>query len=155
MRWRAIPYEHLFRSSTAYNLGTILRVCVVTHVEPDRTRCRMYIRVHALTTHTDRCEASVKRMPMDMPDFALPVTSESSLPCVYGITVVCLFAFLYCYVACSVRKSLCFHANGQRFFCRLRNHDYDMAINLMIVLMSYTSVELGRSDVSFLAAICF
>ena len=42
-------------------------------------------------------------------------------------------------------------------FCRLRNHDYDTAINinLMIVLMSYTSVELGRSDVSFLAAICF
>ena len=92
-------------------------------------------------------------MPKNMPDFALPVTSESSLPCVYGITVVCLFAFLYCYVACSVRKSLCFHANGQRFFCRLRNHDYDMAINLMT--MSYTSMALGRLDVSFLAAICF
>ena len=41
------------------------------------------------------------------------------------------------------------------FFCRLRNHDYAMAINLMIVLMSYSSVALGRSDVSFLAAICF
>ena len=41
------------------------------------------------------------------------------------------------------------------FFRRLRNHDYDMAINLMIVLMSYTSVELGRSDASFLDAICF
>ena len=39
------------------------------------------------------------------------------------------------------------------FFCRLPNHDYDMAINLMI--MSYTSMALGRSDVSFLAAICF
>ena len=41
------------------------------------------------------------------------------------------------------------------FFCRLRNHNYDMAINLMIVLMSYTSMALGCSDVSFLAAICF
>ena len=30
-----------------------------------------------------------------------------------------------------------------------------MAINLMIVLVSYTSVELGRSDASFLAPICF
>ena len=39
------------------------------------------------------------------------------------------------------------------FFCRLPNHDYDMAINLMI--MSYTSRALGCSGVSFLAAICF
>ena len=39
------------------------------------------------------------------------------------------------------------------FFCRLPNHDYDMSINLMI--MSYTSMALGRLDVSFLAAICF
>ena len=92
---------------------------------------------------------------MNMPDVALPVTSELSLPCVYGTTLVCLFAFLLCYVACSVSKSLCFHSNGQHFFCRLRNLDYDMAINLMIVLMSYASVELGRSDVSFLAATCF
>ena len=38
------------------------------------------------------------------------------------------------------------------FFCRLPNHDYDMSINLMI--MSYTSMALGRLDVSFLA-ICF
>ena len=37
----------------------------------------------------------------------------------------------------------------------IRDSDYDMAINLMIVLMSYTSVELGRSDASFLDAICF
>ena len=56
------------------------------------------------------------------------------------------------YVACSVSKSLCFRSNGHSS-CRLPNHDYDMAINLMI--MSYTSVALGRSDVSFLAAICF
>ena len=40
-------------------------------------------------------------------------------------------------------------------FCRLQNHDYDMAINRIIVIMSYTSVALGRSDVSFLAANCF
>ena len=38
--------------------------------------------------------------------------------------------------------------------CRPQNHDYDMAINLIIVIMSYTSVALGRSVVSFLAAIC-
>ena len=38
--------------------------------------------------------------------------------------------------------------------CRLQNHDYDMAINLIRVLMSYTSVALDRSVVSFLAAIC-
>ena len=90
-----------------------------------------------------------------MPDFALPVTSELSLPCVYGTTVVCLFAFLFSYVACGVIKSLCFHSNGQHFFCRLRNHDYNMAINLMIVRMSYTSVALGRSDVSFLPPFVF
>ena len=30
-----------------------------------------------------------------------------------------------------------------------------MVINLRIVIMSYTSVALGCSDVSFLAAICF
>ena len=71
-------------------------------------------------------------MPMNMPDFALPVTSELSLPRVYGTAVVCLFAFLLYYVACSVSKSFCFHPNGQHLFCRLRNHDYDMAINLMI-----------------------
>ena len=88
-----------------------------------------------------------------MPDFALPVTSELSLPWVHGTTVVCLFAFLLFYVACSVSKSLCFRSNGQHSFCRLPNHDYDMAINLMII--SYTSMALGRSDVSFLAAICF
>ena len=40
------------------------------------------------------------------------------------------------------------------FFCRLPNHDYDMAINLTMI-MSYTSVALSRSDASFLAAICF
>ena len=40
------------------------------------------------------------------------------------------------------------------FFCRLQNHDCDMAINLIMVIMSYSSVALGRSDVSFLA-ICF
>ena len=32
---------------------------------------------------------------------------------------------------------------------------YIMAINLVIVIMSYSSVALGRSVVSFLAAICF
>ena len=93
-------------------------------------------------------------MPMNVPDFTLPVTSELSLPCVYGTTVVCLLAFLLCYVACSMNKSFCFHPNGQQVFCRLQNHEYDMAINQMIVLMSYTSVELSRSDASFLAAIC-
>ena len=43
------------------------------------------------------------------------------------------------------------------FFCRTQNHDYDtgMAIDLIIMIMSYTSVVLGRSVVSFLAAICF
>ena len=41
------------------------------------------------------------------------------------------------------------------FFCRVQNHDYDMVIDLMIVTMSYTSMALGRLDVSFLAAICF
>ena len=41
------------------------------------------------------------------------------------------------------------------FFCCLQNHDYGMATSLIIVIMSYTSVVLGRSDVSFLAAICF
>ena len=51
-------------------------------------------------------------MPMKMHDFALPVTSELSLPCGYGTTVVCQFSFL-CYVACSVSKSFCFHSNGQ------------------------------------------
>ena len=91
---------------------------------------------------------------MNVPDFTLPVTSELSLPCVYGTTVVCLLAFLLCYVACSMNKSFCFHPNGQQVFCRLQNHEYDMAINQMIVLMSYTSVELSRSDASFLAAIC-
>ena len=40
------------------------------------------------------------------------------------------------------------------FFCLLRNHDYDMAMNLKIVIMSYTRVALGRSA-AFLAAICF
>ena len=40
-------------------------------------------------------------------------------------------------------------------FCRPQNYDYDMAINTIIVIMSYTSVALGRSVVSFLAAICF
>ena len=40
-------------------------------------------------------------------------------------------------------------------FCRPQKHGYDMAINLMIVIMSYTSVALGRSVASFLAAICF
>ena len=88
-----------------------------------------------------------------MPDFALPVTSELSLPWVHGTTVVCLFAFLLFYVACSVSKSLCFRSNGQHSSCRLPNHDYDVAINLMT--MSYTSMALGRLDVSFLAAICF
>ena len=39
-------------------------------------------------------------------------------------------------------------------FYRPENHDYDMAINLIRVLMSYTSVALDRSVVSFLAAIC-
>ena len=87
---------------------------------------------------------------MNMPEFALLDTSELSLPCVYGTTVICLFAFVLCYVACTV-----FQSNGQNKNCRLRNHDYDMAINLMIVLMSHTSVELGRSDTSFLALICF
>ena len=42
-------------------------------------------------------------------------------------------------------------SNGQHF-CRPQNHDYDMAIKL--VIMSYASVALGRSVVSFLAAIC-
>ena len=94
-------------------------------------------------------------MPINMPDFALPVTSELFLLCVYGTTtVVCLFSFFfYVYVSCSVIKSLCFRSNGQHSFCRLPNHDYDMAINLMII--SYTSMALGRSGVSFLAAICF
>ena len=41
-------------------------------------------------------------------------------------------------------------------FCRAQNHDYDMAINLLIiVIMSYTAVVLSRSVVSFLAAIFF
>ena len=40
-------------------------------------------------------------------------------------------------------------------FCRPQNHDYDMSINLIVVIMSYTSVALGRSVVSFLAAIRF
>ena len=30
-----------------------------------------------------------------------------------------------------------------------------MAINLITVIMSYTSVALGHSDASFLTAICF
>ena len=94
-------------------------------------------------------------MPMNMPDFAFPVTSELSLPCVHGTTVVCLFAFFLFYVACSVSKSLCFRSNGQHFFCLLRNHDYDMAINQTIVIMSYTSMALGCSGVSFVATICF
>ena len=71
------------------------------------------------------------------------------------LQVFCLFSYFSVYVACSVIKSLCFRSNGQHSFCLLRNHDYDMAINLIVVTMSYTSVALGRSDVSFLAAICF
>ena len=90
-----------------------------------------------------------------MPDFALPVTSELSLPWVHGANVVCLFAFLFFHVACSVSKSLCFRSNGNIFFCRPQHQDYDMVISLIIMIMSYTSVALGRSDVSFLAAICF
>ena len=42
-----------------------------------------------------------------------------------------------------------------KIICRLQNHDDDMDINLKIVIMPYTSVAYGRSDVSFLAAIFF
>ena len=60
------------------------------------------------------------------------------------------------YVACSVNKSFCFHPNSQHFFRPPEPRlDYNIAINLLIVIMSYTSVALGRSVVSFLAAICF
>ena len=89
---------------------------------------------------------------MNMPDLALPVTSELSLPCVYGTAVVCFSRFLR-YVSCSVSKSFC-SIQMANILCRPQNHDYDMAINLIRVLMSYTSVALDRSVVSFLAAIC-
>ena len=40
-------------------------------------------------------------------------------------------------------------------FFRPQNHDYDMAINLIVVIMSYTSVAFGRWVVSFFVATCF
>ena len=46
-----------------------------------------YIRVHALASDTDWCEAYVASMSMSMPDLALLVASEFFLPCIYGNTV--------------------------------------------------------------------
>ena len=43
-------------------------------------------------------------------------------------------------------------------FCCPQNHDYNMAVSLITVIMSYASVVLDRSVVSFIAAIfrfCF
>ena len=92
-------------------------------------------------------------MPMNMPDLALPVTSELYLPCVYGTTVVCSFSFfnvmlpvVWARASASIQMA--------NIFCRPQNHDYNMAINIIIVIMSYTCVALGHSVVSFLAAIC-
>ena len=56
------------------------------------------------------------------------------------------------YFAWSVNKSFCFHPYG-KMFCRCQHHDHDMV--LLIVIMSYASVALGRSVVSLLIAICF
>ena len=76
---------------------------------------------------------------MNTPDCASPVTSELSLPCVYGTTVLCQFSFLYVMLHVVWARA---YASIQmaNILCRLHNHDYGMAINIIIVIMSYTSV---------------
>ena len=94
---------------------------------------------------------------MNMPDFALSVTSESSLPCVYGTTVVCQFYFFNVMLSVVWARASA-SIQMANIFCCPQNHDYNMAVSLIIVIMSYASVVLDRSVVSFIAAIfrfCF
>ena len=90
-----------------------------------------------------------------MPDFSLPVTSELSSPCVYGTTSCSMLFRVFVMLPVVWARASSASIQMANIFCRPQNHDYDMAINVIIlVIMSYTSVAPGRSVVSFLAAIC-
>ena len=61
----------------------------------------------------------------------------------------------FCYVILPVVRARASSIQMANIFCRPKNHDYGMTINLIIVIMSYTSVAHGRSVVSLLAIFHF
>ena len=152
MPWRAIPYDYVFRSSTTYTLSVLYYAyalwlmwrliqpgVVYTGTRTDNLYwpARNIGRKHA-DEHAWNCLASHIRVIF---------TVRLWYYCSMSILVfhVMLHA-VWARASASIQKA--------NILCRHQNHDYDMAINLTIVIMSYTSVALGRSVVSFLAAIC-
>ena len=107
-----------FRSSTTYTLGTILRVCIVSHVAPDATEWGIYGYTHW------------------QPILTLPYQSHPSYLCGESLLLLSYVNSRFLrYVACSVvSKSFCFHSNGQnslptlepllRYGCYSQNSDH-------------------------------
>ena len=114
VRWRAIPFDYVFRSSTTNTLSVLLYVyallLTLRLIQPD---------VVYTGTRTDNPYWPVRSIGRKHADEHAWLCLTSHIRVIFAVRLWYYYSMSIIvslrYVACSVSKSLCFHSNVQHF----------------------------------------